>query len=221
MKNLYYLCLALSATSSFAYVGSVPISPQNINTNQVDNLKSSMSPKVRVYNDSSEPVNVQVYDVDSNPAWHNWDYASSWQPSKGYSVDMKDRHAELVPAHSWIDLYSTDDSDFDRPVIKYDVYGWKVKSDGPISFTFANISDSALGGRFQPMSFYYGWDSNYKKAVRFNISTDGYNGYYKLYYPSLCTALVITDTSAVMAPNLNRDTCDFTQAKSADMFTLY
>ena len=206
MKKNLALCLALLSTYSFAYVGSVPLGqPQKMNSNQVDNLKSSMSPKVRVYNDSSEPVIVQAYSIDSS-----WDYASSWQPSKGYSINMRDHHPELVPAHSWIDLYSADSSTFATPTIKYQVYGRKVKADGPISFTFSNISTMSPAGIQQPKDFYYGWDYDYKKHVHLPTGDNG------------CIALVINDTAAVVATYLDRDTCDVTQAKlDVNMFTLY
>ncbi len=217
MKKLLALYLALLSTYSFAYVGDIPIGQsKNMGTKQTEapNLMSKMDTKVRVYNDSSKPFNVQVYYITTNTFGNQlWDYANSWQPSKGYSIDMKNYHPEVVPAHSWIDIYSGDNSNLAMPSIKYNVYGGDVKS--AVSFTFSNIS-SDPDNKNQPMQFYHGYDDNYTKMVRYNNGSGT-----RSYDVNSCTALVVTDTSAVVAANLNRDACDITKANQNDMFILY
>mgnify|MGYP000868708477 FL=1 len=214
MKKLLALYLALLSTYSFAYVGDIPISQsKNIGIKQTEapNLMSKMDTKVRIYNDSSLPIKTSAYYVDSS-----WDYANSWQPSKGFGLDMKDRHAEVVPAHSWIDIYSGDNSNLATPSIKYNVYGGYINN--AVSFTFGNISSDGQAGGFsidaQPMDFYHGYDDNYIKKIFFDIKSK-----VNMYSTSLCTALVITDTSATVVPNLNRDTCDVMNADK--MFSIY
>lgn len=219
MKKSLALYLALLSTYSFAYVGDIPISQsKNTGTKQTEthNLMSSMNTKVRIYNDSSQIIKVSAYNVDSS-----WDYANSWQPSKGYSVDMKDLHNEKVPAHSWIDIYSGDNSNFAKPSIKYNIFGGYISN--AISFTFANVANYE-----QPMDFYHGYDDNYNNHIHFTSDTYNSNMHENTYGEvvhndgydnNLCTALVITDNSAVVAPNLNRDTCDVTRAHN--MFSIY
>lgn len=221
MKKSLLLCLTLFATSSFAYVGSIPINQaKNVGTKQTEepNLMSDMLTKVRIYNDSSLPIKTSAYYVDSN-----WNLAFAQHPSNNKEnyqsvgssyIDMKDHHAEVVPPHSWIDIYSKDSSKFANPDIKYNVYGGNVKS--AVSFKFFNLSDYLEPGK--PMYFYHGYDDNYTKRYEFATLGTG-NPYH--YDPSACTALVITDNSAVFAIDLDRNACDITKANSEDMFSLY
>ncbi len=215
MKKSLLLCLALFATSSFAYVGSVPISQtQNVATkqNEKPNLMSSMSTKVRIYNDSSQVIFVSAYSL------FHWDTASSWKPSHGYSTDMTNGQNHKIAPHSWMDIYSTDSSNFFGSFVKYNVYGGYIPN--AVSFTFANKSSGTADGPGQPMDVYHGYDDNYTKKIHFNsISHSSEPG--SMYDINACNALIINDNSAIVVPSLNRNTCDVTEANKNGLFSLY
>ena len=74
------------------------------------------------------------------------------------------------------------------------------------------------------MDFYHGYDGSNTNKIHFNSISHsdepgGPNGC--IYDINACTALVINNNSAIVVPNLNRNTCDVTEANKNGMFSLY
>lgn len=205
MKKLL-LCLCVLVSHSFADVGSVPYN-QHTNvtqSKQPTKLQSYMDIKVKIYNDSSLPMN--AYEA----------YASYWDVAYAYNigpntVPMMDQHTEVIPSHSNMSLYAHSNNNWTNGIFALALQSSVLKNrSGKVGFRLTNVSTTSL-----PTDF-YNWDPSASSPSKLTLDFNNYD-------PNKCIAVIINDDHYVVVPNLDKNSCDPTPSLSSGVgvYTIY